>query len=100
MTYAFASSNTGDSDIAGHGAEAISGYVVSNVSYEQGKDLSKIASVSLSLSAPAAKVQIKLSKEQTNWSNCINVSDNNWTCDTNNSTILSANELQVIALNN
>ena len=100
MTYAFASSNTGNSELAGHGAESISGYVVSNVSYEQGKDLSKIASVSLSLNAPAVKVQIKLSTDQANWYNCINVSGNNWNCNANNSSIRSANELQVIALSN
>jgi hypothetical protein len=100
VTYAFASSSTGNSKPAGQGAEAISGYAVSNISYKQGDDLSKIASVSLSLSAPAAKVQIKLTKDQANWFECINVNENNWTCNANNSSIRSANELQVVALGN
>ena len=38
ITYAFASSNTGNFDPAGHGAEVISGYVVTNVAYELGND--------------------------------------------------------------
>jgi hypothetical protein len=100
VTYAFASSSTGNSKPAGQGAEAISGYAVSNISYKQGDDLSKIASVSLSLDAPASKVQIKLTRDQANWYDCVNVSGNNWSCNTDNSSILSANELQVVALGN
>ena len=101
ITYAFASSNTGISNSsAGEGAKAISGYVVSNVAYEQGNDPSQIASTSLTLNAPAAKVQIKLSDIQTDWYDCVNIGGNNWTCNTNNHTILSANNLQVIALGN
>jgi hypothetical protein len=100
ITYAFASSNTGNFDPTGQGAEAISGYVVTNVSYGLGNDASKIASTSFTLSAPAVKVQIQLSDTQTNWYDCINVSGNNWTCNTNNSSLKSANELQVIALGN
>ncbi len=100
ITYAFASSNTGNFDPVGHGAAGISGYVVTNVSYEPGNDPSKIASTSFTLSAPAVKVQIQLSDVQTNWYNCINVSGNDWTCDTNNYPLASANELQVIALGN
>ncbi len=94
-TYAFASSNTlNSSDPAGYGAEDISGYVVTNVTYELGDDPSKIASTSFTLNAPAVKVQIQLSDVQTNWYNCINVSGNNWTCDTEDNSLLSANELR------
>ena len=100
ITYAFASSNTGNSGLAGYGAEGINGYVVSDVSYELGNDSPKITSVSFALSAPAAKVQIKLSDVQTNWYSCINISGNNWTCDANNSSLSSANELQVAAISN
>jgi hypothetical protein len=98
ITYAFASSNTGDSDFAGYGAESINGYVVTNVSYELGNDSANISSTSFTLSAPAATVRIKLSDVQTDWYNCINVSGNNWTCDTKNNSIPSANQLQVVAL--
>lgn len=100
ITYAFASSNTGNFDPAGHGAEVISGYVVTNVAYELGNDPSKIASVSFTLSAPATNVQIRLSNVQTNWYNCTNISSNDWTCNANNSSLSSANELQVIAVGN
>jgi hypothetical protein len=100
ITYAFASSNTGDSDLAGYGAESINGYVVSDVSYELGNDSPKITSVSFTLNAPAAKVQIKLSDVQTNWFGCLNVSGNNWTCDANNSALSSASKLQVAAISN
>ena len=100
ITYAFASTNTGNFDPAGHGAEMISGYVVTNVTYQLGIDPSKIASTSFTLSAPAVKVLIQLSDAQTNWYNCVNVSGNDWTCDTNNTSLKSANELQVIALGN
>ena len=98
FTYAFASSNTGISNTIGQGTAGISGYAVTEVSYILGNDPSKIAAVSFALNAPAAKVQIKLSDVQTNWYNCVNVSGNNWTCDTNNNSLLSATQLQVIAL--
>jgi hypothetical protein len=100
VTYAFASSITGNSSHAGEGTGVISGYIVSNVSYEQGNDPSKIASTSLTLDAPATKVQIKLSDTQVDWYNCTNVDGNNWICDTQNSSISSANQLQVIAMRN
>jgi hypothetical protein len=100
ITYAFASSNTGSSDSVGYGAGSISGYVVTNVSYELGNNSSNISSTSFTLSAPAVKVQIKLSHAQTNWYNCINVSGNDWTCDSNSHSLSSANELQVTALGN
>jgi preprotein translocase subunit SecF len=100
ITYAFASSTTGSSDPAGYGAEFISGYVITNVTYEQGNDPAKIKSTSFTLDTPAAKVQIKLSDRQSDWYDCTNVSGNNWTCDTDNHPITSANELQVVALGN
>jgi len=99
-TYVFASSITGNSSHAGEGSSAISGYIISNITYQQGSDPSQIASTSLTLNASAAKVQIKLSDIQTDWYDCVNVGGNNWTCNTNNHTILSANNLQVIALGN
>ena len=100
LTYGFASSITGNSGNAGEGAMVISGYKISNVAYEPGNDPSKIASTTLTLDAPAAKVQIKLSDTQTDWYNCVNVSGYNWSCDTNNHSILAGNKLQVIALEN
>jgi hypothetical protein len=98
-TYAFASSNTGSPSNAGEGSKAINGYVVSNVAYGQGSDPSKIGSTSLTLDAPATKVQIKLSDAQVDWYDCTNANGYNWICNTNNHPISSADKLQVVASN-
>lgn len=100
VTYAFASSDTGNPEPAGQGSNGISGYVVANVSYQLGDDPTKISSVSFTLNAAAAKVQIQLSDTQTDWYNCVNSGGNDWVCNANNSPLASANELQVIALDN
>lgn len=100
ITYAFASSNTGQPDTAGYGKGDISGYVVTNVGYNLGSDPSGIASISLTLSAPATKVNIRLSAAQSSWYDCVNVNANNWTCNTENTSLKSADQLQVSASGN
>ncbi len=100
ITYAFASSNTTYPNPAGNGNGGISGYVISNVHYNQGNDPSKIASVNLTLSAPATRVNIRLSDTQSNWYGCTNVNANDWMCDTQNTPLKSANQLQVSASGN
>jgi hypothetical protein len=97
VSYAFASSNAGYPNPAGDGTGGISGYVVSNVEYNPGNDASTIKSVSFSLSAPARSVAIRLTDSQTDWSNCANVTGNDWVCDTRNMPVASANQLQVSA---
>jgi hypothetical protein len=100
ITYAFASSNTREADLAGYGVGSINGYAVSDISYNWGNDSAKIASISFTLNAPASNVQMKLSDDQTNWYNCINVNGNNWDCNANNHPISSASEFQVVAIGN
>lgn len=100
ITYAFASSNTGNPNPAGNGNGSISGYVISNVNYNLGNDPSKIVSVNLTLNAPATRVNIRLTDTQSSWYGCLNVSGNEWTCDTENASMKSANQLQVSASGN
>ena len=100
ITYAFASSNTVYPNPAGNGNGDISGYVVSNIHYNQDNDPSRIASVNFTLSAPATRVNIRLSDTQSNWYGCTNVNANEWTCDTQNAPLKSANQLQVSASGN
>ena len=100
ITYAFASSNTAYPNPAGSGNGDISGYVISNVNYNQGNDPTKITSVTLTLSAPAARVNIRLSDTQSSWYGCVNVNANDWICDTENALLKSANQLQVSASGN
>jgi len=100
ITYAFASSNTAYPNPAGNGNGDISGYVISNVHYNQGNNPSKIASVNLTLSAPATRVNIRLSDTQSNWYGCVHVNANDWTCNTENAPLKTANQLQVSASGN
>jgi hypothetical protein len=100
ITYAFASSSGGSPDVGGDGIGVIGGYEVSDVSYQFADKFAGIASISFQLSAPAAKVQIKLSDNQPDWYACANLGGNNWMCDTGNSPAASANRLQVVAFGN
>ena len=100
ITYAFASSNTAYPNPAGNGNGDISGYVISNVHYNPGNDPAKIASVTLTLNAPATRVNIRLSDTQSNWYGCSNVNGNDWLCNTENALLKSANQLQVSASGN
>lgn len=100
VTYVFASSNTMYPDPAGGGTGDISGYVVSNVEYNLGNDPTMFKSVSFSLSAPATRVNIRLTDTQTDWSECINLGGNDWICDAKSMPVASANQLRVSASGN
>ena len=100
ITYAFASSNTANPNPAGNGNGDISGYVISNVHYNLGNDPARIASVNLTLSAPATRVTIRLSDTQSSWYGCVNVNANDWTCDAENASLKSATQLRVTANGN
>ena len=100
MTYAYASANTVPQNTSGDGTGTISGYVVTNVSYHMAVDPRKIASVSFTLSGFARNVKIRLSNTQTDWYVCTNLGSNDWSCDTQSATVLSANELRVMASSN
>ena len=96
--YVYASENTPTP--GGEGLGAISGYVIENVTYNLGNDPSKIASVSFTLSAEAAWVKIQLTDAQSDWYNCMHNEAKQWTCDTNNATLSSVNQLRVSASGN
>jgi hypothetical protein len=100
-TYAFAAANTVPTTTAGDGSGVISGYTVSNVVYNlNATDPSTLDSVDLSLSAAATQVQIKLVAAGTTWYDCTVVSSNDWTCDTSGATVVSMDELEVVAASN
>jgi hypothetical protein len=100
ITYAFASSSEGSPAVGGDGIGVIGGYEVTGVSYQFADKSAGIASISFQLSAPAAKVQVRLSDTQPDWYECANLGGNNWMCNTGNSPAASANRLQVVAFGN
>jgi hypothetical protein len=100
-TYAFAAANTVPATKAGDGSGAISGYTVSAVGYNlNATDPTLLDSVDFTLSDAATQVQIKLVAAGSTWYTCTIVTGNNWTCDTTGATVLSMDELQVIAASN
>jgi hypothetical protein len=99
--YAFAAANTVPSTQAGDGSGTISGYTVSNVAYNlNSSDPSALDSVDFTLSAAATNVQIKLVSAGSTWYACTVVTGNDWTCDTSGATVLSMDELRVVATSN
>jgi hypothetical protein len=99
VSYAFASANTGPSPVSGEGANVISGYDVTNVSFHSDSDPRQIDSVSFTLNAAANFVKIKLIASQSNWYNCNPLSGNDWVCVTTGATVISADQLTVVASN-
>ncbi len=95
---AFAAANTVPSSSAGDGSGTVSGYTVSNIQYTlNGTNPANIDSVSFTLSAVAGTVKIKLVAAGSTWYSCTNPSGNNWSCTTTGATVLSADELRVVA---
>ena len=97
---AFAAANTVPDSYAGDGSGTISGYTVSNIQYHlNATDPASIDSVSFTLDASASTVKIKLVAVAagSTWYNCTNTSGNNWSCTTTGATVLSADQLRVIA---
>jgi hypothetical protein len=99
LTYAFTSTNAQSSPIGGEGVSVISGYNVTNISYQSGSDPRQIDSVSFTLSAAANFVKIKLIASQSNWYNCNPLSGNDWVCYTTGASVISADQLTVVASN-
>ena len=99
--YAFAAANTVPATQAGDGSGTISGYTVTNVAYNlNSSNPSLLDSVDFTLSAAATNVQIKLVSAGSTWYACTVVSGNNWTCDTTGATVVSLDELRVVATSN
>jgi hypothetical protein len=94
---ALAAANTVPATSAGDGSAVISGYTVTNVDYNlNASNPADIDSVEFDLNATAGTVTIKLVAAGSTWYTCTN-SVNHWTCTTAGATVLSADELRVIA---
>lgn len=99
--YAFAAANTVPATKAGDGSGTISGYTVTNVVYNLNTtDPSTMDSVNFDLSAAAVTAKIKLVAAGSTWYDCTLVSGNSWTCDTTGVTVVSIDQLRVIATSN
>jgi len=96
---AFASSDTHPAAISGEGVSAISGYNVTNISYQSGSDPSRIDSVSFTLNTTANFVKIRLIASQPKWYDCNSINGNDWICDTTGASLKSADQLTVVASN-
>jgi len=98
--YAFAATNTVTPDTGGDGATTVSGYTVTNVSYNlNASDPSRVDSTSFTLSANARTVSIKLSDAGSTWYSCTALNANDWSCNTPGATTASIDQLRVIATN-
>lgn len=95
FTYAFAATNTVPATNAGDGAEDISGYVITDVTYTLAADPTTIASVSFTISPSAGFVTIRLVDGSASWYSCN--TGTAITCTTNGATVLAADLLQVVA---
>ncbi len=97
---AFASSHSGV-EISGEGVSQISGWVVSNVSYQLAENPSQVKSVSFDLNAPAGYVSVKMVSNSMDFSTCSNRGGYHWQCDLHaNVTISSMDEFRVVATGN
>lgn len=99
-TYALTASNTFASatNQAGQGAQTISGFAVSNVSYTlDAVNPENYSAVDFDLDGAAGDVRAKVTAAGTTYSTCSNTTGNHWTCPITNS-VASADELTVIAV--
>ncbi|HEX9331690.1 MAG TPA: hypothetical protein VF896_07370 [Anaerolineales bacterium] len=98
--YAFASSNSGPA-ASGEGASTISGWVVSNLSYQLANDPSFVSGVSFDLDAAAGTVSVKLNSSGAVYTACTNTYGYHWQCDLSSGVKLSdMNEFHMIAAGN
>jgi hypothetical protein len=100
VTYAFAASNTGiPNQKAGDGAGTITGYAISGVAYTLAANPQQIASVTFNLNADATTVKIKLVAAGSTWYDCTVTHSGLFpaSCTTAGATVVSADELRVVA---
>jgi hypothetical protein len=97
-TYAFTAANTVPDTRAGQGDGAITGYDVTNVNYTLAANPANIDSVSFTLDNPADTVRAKVVAASGTYATC-SVAGLNVTCDlVPDVSVLSADELSVIAV--
>lgn len=103
ISQAFTASNAVPGASLGEGAGTISGYTISNVSYSLNATTpSNIDTVTLTTSAAANSVKVKLVAAGTTWYSCATTNaptNTNWSCTTTSpqATVTSADELRVVA---
>jgi len=97
--YAFTAANVVPDTKAGDGDGAITGYTVSNIAYQlDAANAENIESVSFDLDAAAGTVKARV-VSTAGYTDCTNPAGNSWTCNIEpDPTVLSANELRVIAV--
>ena len=95
-TYAFASSNSNFRP-AGEGANMISGWAVSNITYNLAEDSSKISAIEFDLDNPAGMVKASINSSSEAYYSCLNTTATHWVCNTNQESISTADALNVIA---
>ncbi len=101
--YAFAAANTVPDTNAGDGVGVVSGYTVTSVVYTlNATNPQNLDSVAFDLGAAAAtgKVKAQLVATTGTWYTCTNTSGTLWSCTTTGLTVLSINQLRVVAASN
>lgn len=99
-SYALTASNTFASSVnqSGQGAQTISGFAVSNVTYTlDAINPENLSAVDFDLDGPASDARAKVRSTATTYSTCTNTTGNHWTCPVTDA-VADADELTVIAV--
>jgi hypothetical protein len=106
--YAFAAANTVDATIAGEGAGAVTGFVITDIVYTlNATDASKIDSVAFTTDGVATIAKVNLNPlTKDSWYACVDTDGvgavNAWTCNTTaapTGTVALMTEITIVALN-
>jgi hypothetical protein len=99
----FAATDTGPASRVGDWSGQVSGYVVSNVSYNvDHASPENLASVEFDLNAVAKAVKVQLRQSGGSWHDCTDVDGagpgNHWMCNATGETVAGADALRVVAV--
>lgn len=98
-TYAYASSNSG-TQVAGEAAVPISGWDMSNLSYQLSDDPRLVQAITFDLNTSADNVSARLDSTGS-FTNCINTAGFHWECSFPGGVQVSRiNEIRVVAIGN
>lgn len=102
--YAFTASNTVPISQSGDGAGTVNGYTISNIRYFLNfLDQSVLGSVSFKLNPISPGIQApktvkaRVVSSSPTLVDCVNISSNNWQCDFPGTTVISLDNLRVVA---
>ena len=100
-SYAFAAANTVPTTKAGDGLGVVSGYTVTSVAYTLNANPATLDKVSFDLGAAATQVKAQLVATSGTWYTCTEVGVTTvWECDTTGLTVLTIDQLRVVAASN